>query len=457
MGTPFPLIPKEVPLVKTRYRTIQTQIPVPASLPILQALQTYEPRSMTGQPLILWDRAEDVSVYDRWGNKWLDWSSGVLVTNAGHGVPEIRDAVKWAVDKPLLHHYCFPGESRLALVQKLVEIAPDELNKVFLLTTGSEATENAIKIARTYGQRTGGPEKIGIVTFTHAFHGRTLGAQQLGGIPGLKQWIGHLDPYFYQVDFPDGFRCPDTSFEYFLKTLKERRVAPNSIAAVMTETYQGGGASFAPKEYMQSLAQWCSENNVLLILDEIQAAFGRTGTFFGFEQYDVVPDIICLGKGISSSLPLSAVMGKDELLDMFEPGEMTSTHSGNPLCTSAALANINFILDNNLIENCRSVGNILHAGLMNLQKRFANRIGAVHGKGLVAGVHCTHKNSTEPDGALAMNVVARCVEKGLLMFAPVGYGGATIKISPPLIISEPAVNEGLEAFEEAMSEVIQEK
>ncbi|MBI3991380.1 MAG: aspartate aminotransferase family protein, partial [Candidatus Omnitrophica bacterium] len=350
MGKAFDLKPREVPKIRTKFRRIVTKIPVPESLPVLETLRKHEPISMTGQPPVVWHRANGFHVEDKWGNRWIDFSSGVLVTNAGHCCPDIQKAIIKQVESGLLHNYCFPSAQRAELAKKLVDIAPKELNKVFILTTGSEATENAIKLARTYGRKTAGNKKIGIVSFNGAFHGRTLGAQMIGGIPALKEWIVNLDPDIHQVPFPGDFRIEDKSFGLFEKTLAEKSVSPDRIAGVITETYQGGGASFAPKEYIRQLACWCKVNNVILIFDEVQAGFGRTGKLFGFEHYGVVPDMVCLGKGISSSLPISAVLGKAKIMDLYGPGEMTSTHTGNPLSCVAALANINFILKKNLVS-----------------------------------------------------------------------------------------------------------
>ena len=452
MGKAFDLEPKDVRPVETRLRKIITKIPVPESLEVLQTLHRYEPISMTGQPPIVWDRAEGFQVYDRYGNMWLDWSSGVLVANAGHSAKEIKDAILNQVKKGLLHNYCFPSAERAELVKYLVEITPKSLDKVFLLTTGSEAVENTIKLARTYGQRVGGKEKIGIISFERAFHGRTLGAQMVGGIPAQKEWIVNFDPDMHQVPFPDGFRTEDTSFDLFLRTLAERGVQPNQVAGVITETYQGGGASFAPKEYIQALARWCSENDVLLIFDEIQACCGRTGRLFGFEHYEVIPDLICCGKGISSSLPLSAVIGRSAVMDLYGPGEMTSTHTGNPVCVAAALASVRKIVEGGLIENARALGQILFDGLGRIAERHPGIIGAVHGRGLVAGLHIVKSGRKDPDGDLAFAIVEKAFQKGLLLFAPVGFGGATVKISPPLTITEDGILDGLLALGEAIDE-----
>ena len=340
MAREYSLTPKRVPRVETAFRRIVTEFPVPQSIPILKKLQALEPVAMRGQPPVVWSHANGFQVADAWGNQWIDWSSGVLITNAGHGRREIVDAIVEYASSELLTNYCFPSEIRMRMVEKLAEMLPAPLEKVFLLTTGSETVECAIKLCRTYGVRAGGRRKHVIVSFDKAFHGRTLGAQQAGGIPALKEWIVNLDPGFVQVPFPDGFRTGDNSFAGFERALNEHKVGPEDVAGVMLETYQGGSAAFAPVPYMQALRQWCTEHDALLVCDEVQAGFGRTGKLWGFEHYGIVPDLALLGKGISSSLPLSAVAGRADVMDLQPAGSMTSTHTGNPICCAAALASI---------------------------------------------------------------------------------------------------------------------
>lgn len=451
----YELVPRSVPAVDTRFRRIVTPIPVPESIPVLQELQRHEPRSMTGQPLVLWDRAEGVQVFDRWGNCWLDWSSGVLVTNAGHSHPRICQAIREQVDHGLQHHYCFPSETRARLVARLARVAPAGLDKVFLLTTGAETVECAIKLSRTWGQ-TLHPEKIVVVTFDNAFHGRTLGAQMAGGIAGLKKWIVNLDPQMVQVPFPDGFRGgPDTSFGVFLRTLEAQGVRPEQVAGVITETYQGGNSSFAPPEYVRELRAWCDEHRALLTFDEVQAGFGRTGRYWGFEHYGVTPDLICCGKGITSGLPLSCVIGRPDVMDLYPPNAMTSTHTGNPVCAAAALANLDVIDDEGLVANAERMGAILQPEARRIGSRFSDHVGAVHGKGLVASLHMVRPGGTEPHAELAWDVVRRAIEKGLMLFSPVGYAGASVKLAPPLVIDEAAIREGLAVLEEAVAEAVE--
>lgn len=454
MGKEFSITPQTVPKVETRFRRIATPIPHPDSVTTLERLRTFEPQSMRGQPPIVWDRAEDIFVYDKHGNRWLDWSSGVLVANAGHGPKEVRDAILARVHGGLLHNYCFPSEERAALIELLAGLAPEPLKKVFLLTTGSEATECAIKLARAQGIRVGGRAKIGIVGFERGFHGRTLGAQQAGGMAGQKAWIVNEDPAILNAPFPDGYWQTDTSFDTFLATLQRSGMTPDQLAGVMMEPYQGVGPDFAPVDYVRRLAEFCQQHDVALIFDEVQAGFGRTGRFWGFEHYGVVPDLICCGKGISSSLPLSAVIGRPDLMDQFAPGSMTSTHTGNPVCCAAAAANIRKILNERLTENAAALGPILLAGLKEIQARHPEVVGHVTARGLVGGVQLVKPGGKEPHHDLAHAIIERCVWKGLLFFAPVGAWGQTVKIAPPLTIPREALEEGLQVLSEATEEAI---
>jgi 4-aminobutyrate aminotransferase / (S)-3-amino-2-methylpropionate transaminase / 5-aminovalerate transaminase len=454
MAKEFPLVSNKVKPVSTSFRKVSGSIPNDETIKQIEGLRKAESLSMRGQPPVIWDRAVGINVYDAYGNMWLDFSSGVLVTNAGHGSKKITDAIISQASMPLLTTYCFPNEARINLAQKLVSLAPERLNKVFILSTGAESTECALKLMRTHGRKKGSDSKSIIVSFENSFHGRTLGAQQMGGIEGGKAWIKNLDPEIVHVPFPDGFRCEDTSFELFEKSLAKLGVEPKNVAGVISETYQGVGPNFMPKEYAKKLREWCNEYGALLCFDEVQAGFGRCGVMWGFELYDVVPDLFCTGKGISSSLPISAVIGADEVMDLFGPNEMTSTHSGNPVCCSAALASIEVIEQEKLIENAAKVGVVLQKNLQQIKSEFSEIIGFAPGAGLVAGLLMVKKGTKEPDYELAWNVINLCFQKGLLMFAPVGIGGGCVKIAPPLCISEEAVNEGCEVIREAVKETV---
>ncbi len=454
MGKEFSITPREVARVETKYRRIVTPLPHPDSVPILEQLRKFEPISMRGQPPLVWDRAEDIFVYDPYGNRWLDWSSGVLVTNAGHAAPEVCQAILHQVQKPLLHHYVFPSAERATLVAALAGVAPEGLHKVFLLTTGSEATECAIKLSRAHGLQVGGKQKIGIVGFERGFHGRTLGAQQAGGLAAQKAWIVNEDPAILNAPFPDGYWQSNTSFDTFLHTLDRQGFKPENIAGVLMETYQGVGPDFAPVEYVRRLADWCREHQVVLVFDEVQAGFGRTGKFWAFEHYGVTPDLICCGKGISSSLPLSAVIGRESIMDQFGPGSMTSTHTGNPVCCAAALASLGKILRENLTAKAAGGEPVLLAGLRSIQARHPEVVGHFTARGLVGGLQMVKPGPREPDPDLAHSIIERCFHKGLLFFAPVGAWGQTVKIAPPLTIPCEALEEGLAVLAEAVDEAV---
>ena len=332
-------------------------------------------------------------------------------------------------------------------------MAPPPLEKVFLLSTGSEAVECAIKLAFTYGSRDGQSAKKHFVTFENAFHGRTLGSQLAGGTPALKEWIPGTHLEFVQVPFPDGFRTTDTSFELFERSLAQHGVPADSVCGVMTETYQGGNAQMFPVEYASRLRDWCNEHDALLIFDEIQAGFGRTGMMFGFQHLGVSPVLITCGKGISGGMPLSAVIGRRDVMDMYGPGQMTSTHTANPICCAATLANLRALEDEDAVGNAARLGPILAEACASIRAASSRRIGQMASIGLVAALQFVVPDTTTPDHDTAWEVVRKCVESGVMLFAPIGVGGGAIKISPPLIISQDGLREGLEVVCDAVREL----
>jgi 4-aminobutyrate aminotransferase/(S)-3-amino-2-methylpropionate transaminase len=451
MALEFDWSPRIVAPVETRYRRITSPFPPPEAVPFLERLACYEPRAMRCEPPVIWDRAEGFQVRDAWGNCWIDWTSAGLVANAGHGRDEIRAAIAAQADRRLLAAFAFPTEPRARLVERLASLLPEPLAKVLLLTTGSEAVEGAIQLCRMFGLRQGGRSKHVIVSFDRSFHGRTLGAQLASDGADAKEWVVHPDPGFVHVPFPDGFWNADVTFELFQRRLRESGVEPQSVAGVIVESYQGGSGAFAPRSYMEALRKWCTGHKALLVCDEVQAGFGRTGAMWAFEHYGVVPDLVCFGAGLSGALPLSALAGRSDVLDLVDPGAMTSTHAGNPVCCAAALASLELILSENLFQRARRGGELLHGRLASLAARFP-QLGFVGGRGLTAGVACVRRGSHEPDAQLAFDIVQRAVEKGVLLFSPVGPGSATVRICPPLVISEDALAESLDAFAEAVRE-----
>ncbi len=446
--------------IETEYRRIISTIPHPDSVALIEELRRIEPRSMSGMPPVVWDRADGFQVWDAYGNKWIDFTSAVVLTNAGHSNPAIGDAIRRQLDSQLWHNYCNPSEIRLRTVKAILKITPSYLDKVFLLTTGSEAVECAIKLMRLHG-RSISPDKIHVVSYVNSFHGRTMASQSAGGLPGQKAWMGVVPEGFHQIPFPECARCPwgrskhdncgVECFERGLSVLRDGGVADDQVAGVLTETFQGPYVAFMPPDYVRALRQWTQTIDALLVFDEIQAGMGRTGKWFGFEHYNVEADLVCMGKALTSCLPISAVAGRACILDLAEHGEMSSTHTGNPLCCAAAIANISAIRDDGMLENAAKTESVVRGALASLRDKFPRHIGAINGRGLVWSVYLLNPPTGELDIDLAQRVTTRCMELGLLMLQT---GRGTLKIAPPLCITEQALMEGIGVIEHAIREYV---
>lgn len=459
-GFSFSRIPLQVPKIQTKYRKISTALPVPESLSVLEDLDKYESRSMHGQMPIVWDRAVNFQVSDKYGNTWIDFTSTIFVANAGHANPEICSALKRTVEQKLLHSYTYYTEIRRDYIRKLIEFTPPQFEKAFLLSSGTEATECALKLMRLNGQA-GGKKKPGIVSFEGSMHGRTLGAQMMGGTPAAREWIGYEDPNIHRLPFPYPWAMKDrngkeisgpTLFASHIEELIKQGVNPETdICGFILESYIGWGAVFFPADYVQALEAFTKKHHILLTFDEIQSGFGRTGRLFAYQHYGVEPDMICCGKGISSSLPLSAVLGSRKIMDLPEIGSMSSTHSANPLCCAAGLANIGFIESHRLVEESKRKGTILLDGLEAIRKKFPDRISMVLGKGMVAAILIVDPETGLADGHTASLICEKALHKGLIL---VHTGRESIKMGPPLTIPDDALREGLTALEESIREIV---
>ncbi|MGD0094192.1 MAG: aminotransferase class III-fold pyridoxal phosphate-dependent enzyme, partial [Planctomycetota bacterium] len=265
--------------------------------------------------------------------------------------------------------------------------------------------------------------------------------------------LGDGDRRFVQAPYPDGFRQQDTSFKVFEAALAAKGVNPDDVCGVMSETYQGCNGCLMPAEYAQALRRWCNQHEALLIFDEVQAGFGRTGKPFGFMHYGIVPDLAACGKGISGGMPLAAVLGTEELMNMYGPGEMTSTHSANPVCAAAALANLKVIRKEKLVENAARLAPVLAEGVERIAKAAGGRVGWTSAAGLVAALQFTKPGTAEPRPEDAWELVRKAVQRGVMLFAPVGVAGCAVKINPPLMISEEPLREGLGVLEEIAREL----
>ncbi len=452
--------PKKVPQVHTKNREICTEIPVPESMEIIERSLKNEPWSMNHQLYAVWDHAEDFNVYDKWGNKWIDMSSGIFVTNAGHGNPDMVKALKEMIEKPMLNSYYYYLEERSLLSEQLVKMAPKGMDKVFLLTTGGETTECALKLCRIHGIKQN-PKKLGMISFSGAFHGKTLGAQTMAGKPESWKWIGNLDPCIYHLPGPtDAFK--DMSqiydeesgrklFERDIKALQDSGVDLDTIAGAIFEPYQGWAALFYPIGYIKALREFLTEKNALLVTDEVQAGFGRTGRLFGYEYYDVDVDIICCGKAVSGALPLSAVISRAELIDV--DGSLNSTHGGSPLPCASALANLKYLEEHNLVAEAKRKEKILWEKFNEMKVKFPDRIAAIHGMGLAFAAVVVKPGTQKLDVELVDRVIERAFEKGVMSIRTMT---GTIKVGPPLTISDEALVEAMDVLIEAMGEIVSE-
>ncbi|MCX5816583.1 MAG: aspartate aminotransferase family protein [Proteobacteria bacterium] len=460
-GWKFNLEPVAVTLVNTAYRKILTKIPAPESLEIFNTLDEYEAQAMHGQLPVVWDKAEGFQVFDPYGNCWIDFTSTIFLANSGHANPRIVDSLQKTLDQKLLHTYTFPSQIRATFLKKLIKITPPQFEKAFLLSAGTEATECAVKLMRMHGQ-TIKPTKLGIISFQGAMHGRTMGAEMLKGDPLKSAWIGYRDPNMHHLPFPYPWIAEDTQnkqydwrnrFQEDMEALKANELNFDNIAGFMIESYLGWGAIFYPVEYIKALVDFAKEYDCLVTFDEIQGGFGRTGKLFVYQHYDVEPDLLCLGKAISGSLPLSAVVGSQKIMDLPEFGSMSSTHSANPLCCAAGLANLEAIESGNLVEESARKGEILHLRLNALKEKYPDRISYIFGKGLLAGVIFKDPETGKPDELFPSRVCEKAMQKGLLL---VHTGRESIKIGPPLTIPDDALEEGLDVLNEAIAETIQE-
>jgi 4-aminobutyrate aminotransferase/(S)-3-amino-2-methylpropionate transaminase len=444
------LKPKRIKKINTKNRRISGFFPTKEALNTMRQIQKYQNSDIMSQQPVLWDRAKNFNIYDTNNNCWIDFSSTIFVANSGHANPRIVKAIKNSADK-LLHAYSYPTIERARYLKKLIKFLPSYLQKACLLNSGTEASERAIKIARLYGKQYG--KKI-IVGHLGNYHGKTLGAAMLSGNKNDCDWVGYKDPNIFRLKFPYPWSLSKKIsgkklFFDDLKILKAKQKT-QKICAFFLETYQGWGAIFYPKDYVTELEKWCKKNNVLLIFDEIQSGFGRTGKLFGYQHYSVKPDLVVCGKGISSSLPLSAVFGSSKLLDL--DTNYTSTHGGHPLCCIAGEANLDEIKKRNLIKKSNELGKILFKEVKRWQNEFGGLIPYIEGRGLVCGVFFAKAgNKNQFNIELCNLIVENCLKNGVFN---IKTNRGTLKIAPPLTITKSALLEGLSVIYDTIKEII---
>ena len=422
--------------LKLKHITIKSELPAPGTNDLFNRLKKVESRSMHGQLPIAWKSAKDFYVYDISGNKFIDFTSTIFVANVGHSNQRIKSYIKKTLDKNFLHSYVYINKIRADYIEKLVKFAGKGFQKAFLMSSGTEATEAAFKLMRMYGMKKQ-KRKLGIICFEGNWHGRTLAAQMMSGNESQKKWIGLKDKNIHHLPFPYPWKVSESNSEEFLEKsilkLKKKIDLKKDICGVMIETFQGWGALFYPKGYIKKLSKICKQNDILITFDEMQAGFSRTGKNFGFEHSGIRPDLICCGKGMGGGVPLSGVIGRKDLLDLPEIGNMSSTNSANPISCSAGLAVIEEIQKKNLTHQSKTKGEILHNELKKISKLKKNLF-KVYGKGLIAAI-IFNKNIKNIDKRLK-SLVEACIRDGLLM---VYTGRESIKLGPPLTITKDAI------------------
>jgi 4-aminobutyrate aminotransferase len=430
------------------------KIPGEKSKKYLALSNSYEPSASLDQVPVVWDHGERVWVTDLDGNRYLDFTSGVLVTNLGHSHPTLVKAIQDQAER-LMNCYSFPTVERVTLAQRLVKTLPPNLDRVFLLSTGAEATEAALRIARRY---TGKHE---VLAFYGAFHGRTYGAMGVAGSASTKRKFGPSTPGGVMAPYAYCYRCfydkkfPDCKY-YCIKML-DRIIASTStgdLGTVIVEPYQGtAGFIYPPDGWLKELEKWAKVNQLVFIVDEVQSSLGRTGKMYAIEWENIQPQMLCLGKGLGSGVPSSAVAAESKILDCMAPGELSSTWGGNPLACAASLAVLQVMEEEKLPENSEKVGKVLKAALLEMQKR-QPCLGDVRGKGLVIGLEFVDPTDRyTPAPQLTKKITLAASERGLLL-GKLGLYGNVIRVAPPLVITEEEALLGVQILESAIKEAL---
>ncbi len=441
--------PIKVDKIRTKNRFINTSIPAPGTKKILSSLKKNEVRSMHGQLPIVWKKAKNFNVYDIKNNKFIDFTSTIFVANIGHSNTTLKKKIFNTINTDLINTYAYPSKIREEYLKKLINFSKNGFEKGYLLSSGSEALEACIKIIRLYSinQNKG----FGIITISGNWHGRTTGSQLLSDNRNQSSWIKYNNKEIYHLRFPYPWllkKLKKTSLEILnedLNKLSKKIKFSKDISGIILETFQGWGALFYPKEYVKKLSSFCKKYKIILAFDEIQAGFGRTGKKFGFEHYNVKPDMICCGKAIGGGIPISALIGKKKYLDIPKVGTMSSTHSANPIACAAGIAVIEEMKKKNLISESRRKGKLLNKELLLLKKKYNHLIEYVPCKGLLGAI-IFKKNLIKYIG----KVCERCMQKGLLV---VYTGRESIKLGPPLTITDDAIKEAALIINDSIKEV----
>ncbi|MGA2462396.1 MAG: aspartate aminotransferase family protein [Candidatus Bathyarchaeia archaeon] len=425
-----------------------------------EVVETYKKHVITNcvsklEPVVV-SRASGATITDTEGKEYVDCFSGISVVNTGHSNPKVIEAAKKQLDN--YTHACayvYYSEPVAKLAEKLARIAPSGLQKTFFSNSGAEAVECGLKLARKF------TKKHEIIALMRSFHGRTLGTLSVTGQAGRRSYS--MGPYLGSIAFaptPYCYRCP-LGLEFpkcgieCAKMIEDvvRYATSGDVAAFIAEPILGeGGIIVPPEDYFKEAKKILDKYGILFIADEVQTGFARTGKLFGIEHYNVIPDIMCFAKAIANGLPLGACTARTDIADSFQPGDHLSTFGGNPVCCAAALANIEFIQEEDLPKRATESGRYVMHRLEELKSKH-KLIGDVRGKGLMIGLELVkNRESKDPASSETAKVRALCRDKGVLIGSG-GVLGNVLRIQPPLVISQSQLDIAIDAVDQSLKEV----
>ena len=431
----------------TRSIELRTEIPGPRSREILERKERVVADPLSVFLPVVVDEARGATLTDVDGNTFIDFTGGVGCLNVGHSHPQVVAAAQEQLAR--FSHTDFtivPYEVYVTLAERLCELAPVQNAKAAFFNAGAEAIENAVKFSRAYTKR---PAVIG---FEGGFHGRTLLAVSLTSkTHPYKAGLGPFAPEVYRVPFPNAYRGP--SADEALAALERAlvtQVAAETVAAIVIEPVQGeGGFIVAPPEFLQGVRRLCDEHGIVLVADEVQTGFGRTGRTWGIEHSRVEPDLVTIAKSIAAGLPLSAVVGKAEIMDAPGDSAIGGTYVGNPVAQAAALAVLDVFEEEDINARAAAIGETIQARMLAWQERW-DAIGDVRGLGAMLAIELVEDRETkEPAANVASAVVEAAAERGLLLLK-CGIYSNCIRVLTPLVISDAELDEALEAWEQAL-------
>lgn len=435
---------------------LQTTLPGPKSQEILQRRASAVSASLARATPVVAAHAHGATVTDVDGNTFLDFTSGIGALNAGHTPVEVVEALR-AQAEQLIHLCALVGthEPYVEVAEKLNALVPiNSAKKSYLCNSGAEAVETAIKMARAYTGRSA------IITYEGAYHGRTLLTMSLTSKYALfKKNFGPFAPEIYRIPFPYSYRCLHCQQQNHcnltcfadLERAMVAHVDPSAVAAVIIEPVQGeGGFIPASYEYLRRLREFCTKHGIVLIVDEVQSGFGRTGRWFAYEHSGIDPDLVVMAKSIAAGMPLAAITGRSEIVDAPHLGGIGSTYGGNPLACAAAIKTLEFMEQNNLLQRADQLGEQLMARFHQWQRRFP-LIGDVRGLGAMAAIEfITAADDRTPNTTLPPRMVEEAYKRGLLLMRAGLYSNC-VRTLIPLIISDAELDEGLDVMEAAIA------